>query len=97
VAANVPHTSKWRRGVRVRDNPDLAPGTAIATFDANGRYANATDGSSHAAILLDVRDDGLLVADQWVGRAVAERIVRYKGGAGDPVNDGDAYFVIECA
>jgi hypothetical protein len=92
-AAQAPHTSQWRRGPNVRTHPP-PEGTAIATFDADGSYGNHTDGRSHAAILLAVGIDGLEVRDQWVGRAVATRIIRYKGGRGDPVNDGDAYYTI---
>jgi hypothetical protein len=66
-ATGAPITTQWRSGAKVRDNPDLAIGTAIATFDANGRYGNHTDGRSHAAVLIAVRDNGLLVADQWLG------------------------------
>jgi hypothetical protein len=73
------------------------PGTAIATFSKAGRYENATDGRSHAAILIAVNSDGLLVWDQWVSQPVAQRVIRYRGGT-DPkgaVNDGDAFYVIE--
>lgn len=89
-----PHTSQWRRGAKVRGS-DAVPGTAIATFDSRGRYANATNGTSHAAVLISINADGLRVADQWVGRAVRERLIRYRGGNGLPADDGDAYSVIE--
>jgi hypothetical protein len=92
-AAGAPHTSQWRRGDLVRQAV-VAPGTAIATFDPDGRYGNHTDGRSHAAILITRQDGGLLVWDQWVGHPVATRVIRFKGGAGDAVNDGDRYHVI---
>ena len=91
--AGAPHTSQWRRGDHVRSSPPPA-GTAIATFDPDGTYGNHTDGRSHTAILLEVRSDGLFVRDQWVGRPVATRLIRFRGGQGDPVNDGDAYYTI---
>lgn len=91
-----PHTSQWRRGAKVRGS-DLAPGTAIATFDSRGQYANATNGSSHAAVLIAIAADGILVADQWVGQPVHRRVIPYRGGSGPPVNDGDAYHAIEVA
>src|SRR4029077_15185482 len=59
VVAGVPHSSRLRRGDPVR-GASCAPGTVIGTFDKDGRYANATDGSSHVAILLAETDEGLL-------------------------------------
>lgn len=97
VVAGVPHSSMLRRGAKVRDAEDVPRGTVIGTFDANGRYANATDGSSHVAILLARRADGLLVVDQYIGKPVGERLIRYRGGEGSAVNDGDAYHVVEVA
>ena len=54
----------------------LPAGTAVATFNAAGRYANATDGSSHAAIFLAAGEDGMTVYDQWVDHPVAQRFIR---------------------
>lgn len=99
-AASAPHTSRWRRGAKVR-NGAVPVGTAIATFSpgltsqGGGRYENRTDGSSHAAILIAELNGGLRVWDQWRGHPVAERTIRWHGGQGKPVNDGDAYYVIE--
>jgi hypothetical protein len=105
LAAGLPRTSAWRRGVKVRDaRPPLETLTPIATFGGDPpRYQNRTDGSSHAAILIEAQAEGLLVWDQWRGRVdedgkpvgVAWRIIRYRRGAGLPVNDGDAYYQIE--
>ena len=94
--SGAPFTAQWRRGVRVRDNPSLAPGTAIATFDGD-RYGNHTDGRSHAAILLEIKDDGLLVIDQWIGQSAHQRTIRWRGKTGFAVNDGDQFYVIELA
>lgn len=94
ACAKCPHTSHWKPGVKVRGN-EVEFGTAIATFDPDGKYGNHTDGRSHAAILIEETDAGLRVFDQWVGHAVSERIIRFRGGAGKWVNDGDRYFVIE--
>jgi hypothetical protein len=94
--AGCPHTSHWRCGDRVRGG-NVEPGTAIATFDPGGDYGNHTDGRSHAAILVAETDRGLMVWDQWRGQPVHMRNIRFHGGAGKPVNDGDAYHVIELA
>jgi hypothetical protein len=100
VVSGIGHTSTWRQGPSVRDNPDIVPGTVIATFNANGRYANDTTGRSHAAIYLAQDEHGVRVIDQWVGRTVPgqgvqERLIRFRGGVGKPVDDGDAYFIVE--
>lgn len=91
-----PITTQWRRGAKVRESPQLAPGTAIATFHGD-RYANAVDGSSHAAVLIAVNEDGLVVADQWLGQPVHQRVIRFRGGQGNAANDGDQFFVVEAA
>ena len=94
VCADVPHTSTWQRGRPARGS-GAAPGTCIATFDDNGQYGNHVDGRSHAAILLADNSDGLLVCDQWQGRTVHHRVLRFRGGEGTPANDGDAFHIIE--
>lgn len=93
AAPSLGHTSTWRRGAKARSG-DLAPGTVIATFDASGRYANATNGTSHAAVFLAYASDGLRVLDQWQGQPVHERLIRYRGGVGPAVNDADAYHIV---
>jgi hypothetical protein len=94
--SGLPATAAWRRGVPVRGG-NCAPGTAIATFDPDGRYGNHMDLRSHAAILLSENSDGLLVCDQWVGQPCQQRVIRFRGGTGDAANDGDAFHVIELA
>jgi hypothetical protein len=94
IAAQAPHTSRWRRGQQVRDS-DPPFGTVIATFDARGHYENDTTGRSHAAIYLRQDAFGLRVLDQWQGQPVHERLIRFRGGEGPAVNDGDAFYVVE--
>lgn len=89
-----PITTQWRRGDPVRGG-NHAMGTAIATFDNNGRYGNHVDGRSHCAVLIAENEDGLLVADQWVGQSVHQRVIRFRGGSGDAANDGDRFYAIE--
>ena len=95
LVADVPHSSKLRRGQRVVDMPDPPRGLVIATFDEAGRYANKTDGSSHIAILLAQQPDGLMVMDQWVGHPVSMRLIRRNNGQGSAVNDADRFYVAE--
>lgn len=99
-------TRNWRRGQQVR-GAQLAVGTAIATFDAAGRYANDTHGKSHAAIYLGQTAAGIQVLDQWVehkrlpdgttekhAHPVSERTISFMPKS-RPVNDGRNYYVIE--
>ena len=89
----MPHTSHWRRGAKVRGSHP-PKGTVIATFDPNGRYGNHTDGRSHAAVFVGEQQAGLDVWDQWSGQPVHQRLIRFRGGAGKKVNDGDAFHVV---
>lgn len=93
----VPHSSQLRRGERVSDMPNPPRGLVIATFNSAGRYANATDGSSHICILLDRTEGGLRVVDQYQSRpgGVAERTIRWKFGAGSAADDAGAYYAVE--
>ena len=94
IAGGLPHTSRWRRGHKVRGN-NVVTGTVIATFSHEGRYENRTDGASHAAIFVAELDDGLRVWDQWRGHPVAQRTISFRGGQGRRVNDGDQFCVVE--
>lgn len=94
TCTDAPHTSHWQPGVMVRGS-GLEGGVAIATFDSDGHYGNHTDGRSHAAIFIEEVEGGLLVWDQWVGHPVAQRVIRFRGGTGRRVNDGDQFRVIE--
>ena len=55
-------TKRWRAGVDVADNGDIKPGTAIATFDSNGRYPSGKDKNS--GIYLGPGTKGSIL-DQW--------------------------------
>lgn len=95
--SGAPLTAHWTRGAQVKGNPNIVAGTAIATFDAAGKYTNSTDGTSHGAIYMGQNTVGLQVWDQWLGQPVHQRTIRFQGGAPGvhPVNDGDAFYVIE--
>jgi hypothetical protein len=92
--SKTPHTSIWDQGIKAKGS-NLPKGTCIATFGDNGEYENNTDGTSHAAVLVDQNDDGLVVYDQWKGHPVAQRTIRFKNGDGLPCDDGDQYYVID--
>ena len=106
AAALVGHTSTWKRGEAVRGSK-LAIGTAIATFDDDGRYVNNTTGRSHAAIYLGQDAIGIQVLDQWVRKKhlpsgavelqitnVHQRTLRFQDSK-SMVNDGRNYYVID--
>ncbi|MGZ5199693.1 MAG: BPSL0067 family protein [Telluria sp.] len=99
-------TRTWKRGDQVK-GATLAPGTAIATFDASGNYANDTHGKSHAAIYLGQNAAGIRVLDQWHHRfknadgsiavdphPVQERTIFFQKNVKE-VDDGGNYYVIE--
>ena len=75
-ATGAPHTSSWTRGALVKGNTALKPGTAIATFDAAGKYPSHRHGN-HAAIYLSQDASGIKVIDQW-NRRDAHGIIRSK-------------------
>lgn len=57
----------WKQGASVKERPSLARGTAIAMFDADGRYAAGT------AIFLSHTGSGMWVLDQ---HRVKDRVTR---------------------
>ena len=94
AAAGAPQTAAWRKGPQVRGNPNIPWGTAIATFEADGTYTNAS--GNHAAIYLYQDERGIWVYDQWQGRPVHKRLIRFEGGSarGSKSNDGKRFAVI---
>ena len=87
-------SSTWTAGAAVQGNTALPPGTPIATFDPSSRYANALDGSSHAAIYLGQDAQGLHVLDQWAGSAAAVRTIPWTNPGAAPANTGAAFRVV---
>lgn len=64
-ATGAPQTLIWKKGQRIADAKvgHIARGTAIATFDANGKYPSDLLGR-HAAIYLEHNAQRMLVLDQ---------------------------------
>lgn len=97
-ATGAPETAKWVRGRQVKSfkSGELAKGTAIATFDGNGKYPTDTLGK-HAAIYLSHDQQGITVLDQWNAQGeVKKRIIRFHRPEGTSrSNDGDTFYVIK--
>lgn len=84
---DVGHTSKWYPGTRVLDLAYLNPGTVIANFVLQGRYARFPNRHGyHAALFIgfgprSMADGGrvsIIVMDQWIGRRdnrVKQRVI----------------------
>jgi hypothetical protein len=91
VCPSMPGTPSWKKGKAVKDNKDILPGTAIATFNAAGNYFG------HAAIYVSQNKEGIVVYDQWVTlpgpKAIGPRTLRW--GARGLANNGDGFYVVE--
>lgn len=97
-ATGAPKTTTWKKGKKVSDanSAEIARGTAIATFDADGKYP--TDGfGKHAAIYLRHNEQFIQVLDQWNSQGkVRPRPIWFDRPANTKrVNDADTYYVIE--
>jgi hypothetical protein len=89
----LPLTKYWFEGPKVKGVDVVPKGTAIATF-VNGKYPNASHGN-HVAIYIDQDPvKGLLVFDQWTGRAAGYRWMKWGDGVSDRSNDGAAMSII---
>ena len=88
-------TATWTAGAPVQGNTALRVGTVIATFNSAGQYANATDGSSHAAIYLGQDSSGLHVLDQWAGKDASVRTIPWSHPGAAAANTGATYRVVE--
>lgn len=92
-----PQTAYWRPGKKVSDaSPgEIKRGTAIATFDDNGRYPKDSRGR-HAAIYLSHNPQGIVVLDQWNAKGkVSERTIRFVPNSKSRSNNAGAFYVIE--
>jgi hypothetical protein len=98
-ATGAPLTNSWTKGAKVKGNPRIDKGTAIATFDANGKYGNKMDGSSHAAIYVSQTSAGIDVYDQWKTKKSTQtthkRTIGFQDGSGTAANDGDQFYIVE--
>lgn len=70
-------TSTWRAGASVMEaGSTIRRGTAIATFDKDGRFPRG-DSGQHAALVLRVMASGIWVADRWRSKSnISKRLIR---------------------
>lgn len=100
--AKVPSTSNWRAGKRVMGDRAIALGTAIATFDDQGKWPHRKIGN-HGAFYLSQTSDGMRIIDQWNRddkKTVSARRLKRLGKNPDgsfvtPSDNADAFSVIE--
>ena len=75
VMPDLPKAWEWEEGAKLTDRPAIAPGTAIATFDENGKYKSLAE-HPHTAIFLGYDsvngENGIWVLDQG-GHQPAQR------------------------
>lgn len=57
-------TASWKKGAYVKDTPNLARGTAIATFGPDGHFPRANTGQ-HAALFVKHAGAGFYVVEQY--------------------------------
>jgi RHS repeat-associated protein len=96
--SGAPCTGCWRKGPPVLGNSNLTPGTAIATFDDNGRYPQ--DDPQHperhtprnSAMYVGQSGTDIWVIDQWPGHPALYRRIPRNGNSVS--NQSGAYSVI---
>lgn len=84
-------TSEWSRGERVQSLSSLAQYTAIASF----RKGVTVYENNHAAFFIGKNATGIQVIDQWDGKLIGERTLRYKSGYNPLSNCGIHFYTIE--
>jgi hypothetical protein len=90
----LPSTRNWVEGEEITgpNQPALATGTAIATFDEDGNYPQGNV-PKHAAIFVSYTDNGIIVYDQWAGQPPHIRTITFDN-AKLPQNNAYSYSVI---
>lgn len=92
----------WRAGKKVVGERTLPLGTAIATFDEDGRWPGKSKGN-HAAFYLSQTSEYIRVMDQWNRNDkpfISSRLIPRRGRNKDgsfvrPSDNADAFSVIE--
>ncbi|MEK6748658.1 MAG: BPSL0067 family protein [Pseudomonadota bacterium] len=95
---SAPATYLWKKGLHIQgaSSGAVPRGTAIATFDANGKYPTDALGK-HAAIYLGHSSVGIDVLDQWASLgAVKRRTIRFNNHNANSRSDkAEMFYVIE--
>jgi len=91
ATSDVGLTSTWVPAEQVQGDTNLAPGTVIATFGAEGTYTN-TPGQSHAAIYLGQDTTGIFVEDQWAGQDASTRHINWT--TSNSYESGSQFYVV---
>lgn len=88
--SNAPNTDQWYPGEIVWQN-EIKPGSIIATFK-NNRYPNIT--GYHAAIYISQDASGIWVWDQWQGKPVHKRLIRWRNDGATNNNTAQSYRTV---
>ena len=89
------------QGEQVEGATDIAPGTAIATFNFNGAYGppdspGGASGVSHTGIYLGQDSSGVQILDQWSGSGGASiHTIPWSSWGGNTDEAGSHYYVIK--
>ncbi|HZV66166.1 MAG TPA: BPSL0067 family protein [Telluria sp.] len=88
-------TPLWTQGANVLDSPPgiIRRGTAIATFDAGGKYPKDKHGK-HAAIYLSHDSIGIRVLDQWNSQGKVRERTIYARRPDFPRSDCAKHFCV---
>jgi RHS repeat-associated protein len=86
-----PKADFWRAGPSVIGN-DIPPGTAIATFNDEGKYPNQAHGNNSGIYLYTNPDGSIVMIDQWPGQEAHARTVFPDRAS--PSDNSNAYSVI---
>jgi len=88
--SDAPNTKLWRAGELVSQT-EPPPGTVIATF-VKGKYPSKS--GYHAAIFISQDQSGIWVWDQWQGKPVHKRLIRYRKNQAAASNSAQDYRVV---
>ena len=106
-AFGLPHTSKWRRGPRVKDLPQIKRGTVVATLRDDQYYQETgpAQGRTHVGIFLSQDNGGISILDQSNTHSITKNRIKFEpDDMGEErkqdkrpwrwTADGDEYFVL---
>ena len=97
----LPPSSLWQQGQQVEGATDIAPRTAIATFNFDGAYGpsdspGGASGVSHTGIYLGQDASGVQILDQWSGSGGASiHTIPWSSWGGNTAEAGSHYYVIK--